>query len=287
MRHLFLVGCALLVSWSCRLGGPTSQNDFLLINLSMPRSATTSFAGIFGNYRSKHEYMISETIHHLLDFRENKIPKETLQRFLRERSKQSRLQVDSASFFFLAPDLVIDTFPEAYFFFTFRSCESWIVSMVDNSVFAHKMIRAGKHTVDISFLDRYSEYFISNHSHAVFQDMALLAAQADHIVANLARVWGDSTLRVLMALDRVAPEQRLVIRMSEFSKFTPRFAELAKIPPDTLITENLHLNRDRDTRLYVRLLGAERLARFCSPRQQKVESWIKEHRMNFPDVSQP
>ncbi|GAB4445847.1 MAG: hypothetical protein OHK0011_27470 [Turneriella sp.] len=286
MRRFLVVGATILASISCRLGAP-SQKDFLLINLSMPRSATTSLAGIFGNYRSHHEYMISETIHHLLDFREKKITKEKAQTFLRERVRQAKMQVDSASFFFLAPDLVMDTFPEAYFFFTFRSCESWIVSMIDNSVFAHKMIREGKHTVDISFLDRYSEYFIKNHSHAHFADLALLSANADHIVANLARVWGDSTLRVLIALERVAPERRLVMRLSEFNRFLPRMAQLVKVPPDTLISENMHLNPDRDSRFYFRLLGPERLERFCAPQQEKVESWIKEHRMSFPDISQP
>lgn len=286
MRHLRLLGCTLLSVWSCRLGTPSAEHDFLLINLSLPRSATTSFAGVFGNFRSRHEYMISETINHLLDFREKKISAGDLRLFLRNRAEKSGLQVDSASFFFLAPDAVIDTFPDAYYFFTLRPCESWIVSMVDNSVFAHKMIREGKHTVDISFLDRYSEYFIRNHSHAVFADNALLARQAEHIVSNLARSWGESTLRVLNALLRVDLRNKLVIHISDFNAAVPRFAQLARVPADLLITENLHLNRDRNSSFYTRLLGVKRLRRLCSPWQQKTENWVKNHSADFPDISQ-
>jgi len=284
MRYFVLTIIAIAWICSCRLGSPAPEMDFLLINLSMPRSATTSLAGVFANFRSEHEYRISETIIQLLDFRENRITKPTLQAFLRQRIEKSRLQVDSASFFFLAPDEVIETFPRAYFFFTYRPCEPWIVSMVDNSVFAHKMIRERRHTVDISFLDRYSEFFIPGHSHAVFENHELLRLNAEYIVKNLARAWGKSTLGVLSALEGVEPERRLVIHIADFNSSLPRLARLVKIPQDMLVSANLHLNRDRDTVFYTRLLGESRLKRLCTPWQQQIFDWIKSQGNSFPDL---
>jgi hypothetical protein len=287
MRRLFIVGCALVSFWSCRLGAPSASHDFLLINLSLPRSATTSLAGVFARYRSEHEYMISETIHHLLDYREKKISKADLQAFLRQRAEKGKLQVDSASFFFLAPDVVIETFPEAYYIFMFRPCETWVTSMVDNSVFAHQMIREGKHRVDISFMDRYAEYFIHNHSYVPFDNQRLLPAQAEHAVANFAKSWYESTLRVLEALDRVRQDRKLVMRLADFSRSVNRLAQFVQVAPDTLIMENLHLNRDRDLQFYVRLLGAQRLERHCAPRQKNIDNYIREHRASFPGLIVP
>lgn len=261
----------------CDRGQHVQASPFLIINMSLPRSATTSFAGIFQRYKSTHEFMISETINTLMDYREGKISAARLRHFLKDRDRRAAHQVDSASFFFLAPDVVIDTFPDAKYFLAVRQCESWVISMVDNSVFAHKMIKAGKTTVDLSFLDRYSKVFISNHRHASFENLDQLRRDSGHIVSELAKFWGETSLLLLNTMLKVQREKRLIIHMEDFNQSTQAFARLAGIPVAGIHLENQHLNRDRDMAFYRRLLGEKKLAESCSPQQKNVDSWFGSH----------
>lgn len=256
----------------CRPGNP--GGGFHIINLSLPRTATTSFAGIFENHGATHEFMLASTLQALMDFREKKIPLDALRKFMLQREGAARHKVDSASFYFLAPEAVIEIFPDAKFFLSVRRCEPWITSMVDNSVFAHKMIREGMAQGDLSFLDRYSEIFISHHSHDTMSDPRKIAADADHIVNDLARFWGLNNIRLLEAIRRVSAENRLVIRTEEFSGSVSRFAALAGVPEASLKTSNLHLNKDRDMNYFRGILGEKRLAAACAKEEKKMSSWL-------------
>lgn len=276
MKIRFLVLFAALFSACLDKVGHTNA-PFLIINMSLPRTGTTSFAGIYEQYRSTHEFMISETINTLIDYREGKISGAQLKHFLKDRNQRAGHQVDSASFFFLAPEAVFDAFPEAKFFLAVRACENWIISMVDNSVFAHKMIREGKTTVDLTFLPRYSEIFIKNHSDAAFQDLNRLRKDAAHIVRELGSFWENTSFFLLESMLKLPRERRLIIRLEDFNKSTDRFARLAGIPVGGLQLNNRHLNRDRDTEFYRKLLGGKVLTDSCSPGQQKIDAWFRVH----------
>lgn len=261
---------------ACRPGNPRA--DLHIINLSLPRTATTSFAGIFENHGATHEYMLSRTILTLMDYREKKISAADLTIFLRERETQAGHRVDSASFYFLAPDAIISNFPESKYFLSVRHCEPWVLSMVDNSVFVHQMIREGKVQMDISFLDRYSEVFIKDYPHNRFNDVRTVAADARKIVRDLARFWGENNILLLNAILAVPRANRLVIRTENFSAAVPQFAALAGINPLTLNTANLHLNKDRDLKYYRRLLGEKTLREFCSPEESILRDWLAAHK---------
>ena len=275
IRSLFLSSVLLL--FACGKNAQQEGASFLIINMSLPRTATTSFAGIFARYNSTHEFMISETVNSLIDYREGKIPAQRLRHFLKERQLRAGHRVDSASFFFLAPEVVYDTFPDAKFFLAVRACESWVVSMVDNSVFAHKMIREGKTTVDLSFLPRYSEFFIRNHKDVSFQEIPQLRRDAQHVVQELAHFWGKTSLQLLDSMLQLPRHRRLIIHMEDFNGSTDAFARLAGIPASGLQLQNQHLNRDRAMDYYREILGKKNLEAACSPQQQKVDAWFLAH----------
>lgn len=248
-----------------------------IINLSLPRSGTVSFAGVFDQHGSTHEFMLSETINALLDYRERKISRATLKQFLIDRQNKAGHRIDSASFFFLAPDVVLETFPDAAYFFSVRGCEAWIVSMVDNAVYAHKVIREGRPTVDLSFLDRYSELFIHNHSRNMYLDTAAVKKSAAHIVHDLAKFWRYYTLQTLNAMLPLNENKRLIIRLEKFNTSLAQFARLAGVPVSTLNTQNIHLNKDRSFTEFRQVLGIERLSAECSAPQTEIDSWLSSH----------
>ncbi len=208
-----------------------------IINLSLPRSGTVSFAGIFDAHGSSHEFMLSETINALLDYREKKISREALKRFLADRQNKAGHRIDSASFFFLAPDVVIEAFPDAAYFFSVRDCAAWIVSMVDNAMYAHQVIREGRPTLDLSFLDRYSELFVHNHSRDMYLSTTTVKQSAPHIVHDLAVFWRRYTLQTLDAMLPLRADKRLIIRLDNFNRSLAQFAKLAGVDASTLNTQ--------------------------------------------------
>jgi hypothetical protein len=132
--------------------------------------------------------------------------------------------------------------------------------------------------MDISFLDRYSEVFIQNHSHATFNEIKQVSADAGHIVQDLARFWGENTIRLFEAILAVPRANRLIIRTEKFSEKIPEFAALAGVSEASLNTANHHLNKDRDLKYYRRLLGEKQLNEFCMPQENKVKAWLAMHK---------
>lgn len=268
-----LLCCLLLLA--CAKHPRLASRKFHIVNLGLPRTGTTSFAGIFDKFPATHEFMISETIPVLLDFHEGKISAAALADFLHERDARAGHWVDSASFFFFAPEAVIRAFPEARFFFALRDCESWVLSMVDNSLFVHRMIREGRATVDLRFLDRYSEFFIRGHERRMFLDQQHLSRNAQHIVTELAAIWGKYSLRLAEAMLAVPPQRRLVIRLGDFNASLDSIAAFAGVQRTALNEKNLHLNKDRSLSAVRQLLKGAPLTAICAPHQIRLDGWFR------------
>lgn len=125
--------------------------------------------------------MYSPTIASLLDFKERKMSAENLREFLfiRDYSLKNDLinqggkrevSVDSASFFFLSPEVVIDTFPQAQFIFVLRDCASWIVSIIDMEIRVLRWIQNRTINLDLRSHSRYVRSAAPHYSPEMFKD---------------------------------------------------------------------------------------------------------------------
>ena len=272
VTRLLVLAC-LLLTQHCHIK-PPSGRPFHIINLSLPRTATTSFSGIFDRFPSTHEFLISATINALLDFREKKISRGQLREFLLRRDRQAGHYVDSATFFFLEPELLIDTFPEARFFLSVRDCESWVASMADISVLSHRLQARGAKTVDLRFLRRFSRVFFTKYSPAIFLEAAKLRSEAGRIVHDLASAWEIHVARGLRALHTVEPERKLIIETVRFNDSVPRIAHLAGLSVSDLNLEKMHMNKDRDLSGHRSILGPQRIYSECNPRQKRIDALL-------------
>ena len=253
---------------------------FHIINLSFPRSGTTSFAGIFNRYPATHEFMRTDTINAILDWRENKISKDQLKAFLFERDQKAGHYVDSAAFFFLAPEILIETFPDSKFFFVIRDCESWLLSLADMEIEVLRGARDGTNSIDLSYHDRYAQVFTPKFSRDKFLDERNLKANLSPMLPDLAEAWKAYTIRVLMALKNLPTQKRLIIRLEHFNRSVPQFAQLAGLRPENLNIKNIHLNPDIRSQKIKLLFGSD-LSHAARARQLEVENWI---RQNFPTL---
>ena len=86
--------------------------------VGLPKSGTSSIAGIFSGYVSCHEFMVRETVEHLIRFNRGELSDRQMRSFVRRRDTLGLLEMDSASFNGAYLDFLRDEFPSAKFIFT-------------------------------------------------------------------------------------------------------------------------------------------------------------------------
>ena len=256
---------------------------FHIINLSFPRTGTTSFAKIFGNYPATHEFMRSETINALLDWREKKFSDEELIRFLRERGRLAGHFVDSAAFLFIAPEMLMRTFPDAKFFFSIRDCESWIISLIDQELAVMDEVRRGRAVIDLSYHDRYAKLFTSRFNRSAFYDRNALLKEAEPLLNDLAQFWSSFTLSTLEKMLKLPRDQRLIIHLENFDNSISKMAAFAGVRTSDLNLRKTHFNKDFAAAEIRRLVGAKLLNKVAEIHQAKVDNWLAAHRSEIEE----
>lgn len=275
MRLRLLYLFPLLCAFSCRLGEPAETKRLQIINLSFARTGTTSFAGIFNRYRTSHEFMQSETINALMDYREGKISRKDLKDFLRRRDKIAGHSVDSATFLFLEPELIFETFPDAKYFFSLRKCDVWVVSQIGNGVKMARQVDAKEISPDLRYLDRYAKLYAKQYSWEMLKDRAKLKHVSASVTRDLGHFWSYYTINTLTAMLKLQPKNRLVIHLEDLNKSLGVLAQFAEVPINTLNEKNMHLNKDEDPGSFRKLLGNELLSGVCKHEEETVAKWIE------------
>lgn len=262
----------------CQKSAPfESKRPLHIINLSFPRTGSTSFEGIFSKFPATHEYMGSETISRLLDWREKKITSQQLIAFLHERDSAAGHFIDSATFFFLAPEVVIQAFPDAKYFLSLRDCESWIISLVDLESRVLNPDTIAHSTINIQNHERYAKVFSPKFSLKIFADRKRISANLQPILADLAQFWSLYTIKILEEMIKLPSAQRLVIRLAEFNNARPKIAAFAGVKTSDLDLHNVHLNRDIAYEKIRKELGLLNLRKIARPHEELVDAWLKAH----------
>ncbi|HNE21135.1 MAG TPA: sulfotransferase, partial [Turneriella sp.] len=250
------------------------HRPFHLVNLSFPRTATTSLAGIFQRHGATHEFMRVETINALLNYRDGKQTAAAVRQLLLERARLSGKPVDSAAFLFLSPEIVIETFPKAKFVFVVRDCESWIVSLLDMEMRVFDSIRRGQNSIDFSYHPRYARVLSPHFSEQMLLDEASLKRAIPVLIPELAHFWRSQSIVVFESMKAVAPANRLIIRLVDFSNAFSNFAHLAGVPENSLVRQNVHLNRDAFPEQIQKLIGPSFLSNICSKEQRTLDNYL-------------
>lgn len=212
-----------------------------------------------------------------MDYREGKISREQLKNFLRRRDQIAGHAVDSATFLFLEPEVIFETFPDAKYFFSIRHCDAWIVSQVGNGVKMARLVETKKIRPDLGYLDRYARLHARQYSWKMLMDRSELKRVSESLTRDLGHFWSYYTINTLKAMLKLHPKKRLVIRLENLNKSLPVLAQFAEVPIHTLNENNLHLNKDEDPENFRRLLGTELLSSICKHEESTVDNWIKDN----------
>jgi hypothetical protein len=249
---------------------------FQIINLSLPRSATVSFAGLFADFHPTHEFDIHETLNHLFAYSANRITKEQMMNFLLRRDRAAGHWVDSSSFFSIEPEIVYETFPDAKYFFVLRRCDTWIASMADRMRLLFKMRKSGAGK-DLRFLEPLAQHFSPYLHEEILLNDRVLRQNAVPLIESLSIAWRVHTLRALQAMARMPPSQRLVLLLEDFDNSMRTIAQFAGVDLKQIKVENRHMNADTHLEQIYSLLGKDRVSIYGMRQRRIVDHWLAEN----------
>lgn len=252
------------------------KRAFQIINLSLPRTGSTSIAGIFDHLGSSHEFMMEQTVMKVLDWREGKLSTEALDEFLRERDQTNEAQVDSTTFLHLAQDRLFALFPNAQYMISVRDGEGWFVSYVDLLVaFAQKDPSAAKEGMGI-WAERYGRLMSPSFRGEDFAHPETLGKHLEPALPDYAAYWGHWTVYTLENLKKLPKERRLIIRTKNISQSLDKMASFAGVPVSSLNHERTHLNKRRKVVDVMQIVDAQKLHAAFQPWQAKVDALMKD-----------
>ncbi len=199
--------------------------------LGVARTGTKSISGIFGNYRSAHEFWQRDVHQLIVERNQGRVSRSDLVAFIHDRDGAGCLEMDSAHFHRYYVDVLVEAFPEARFICLIRDCYSWLDSVINfftlphvEALWTRELENGIPFPLSLGDCEAKREW-IRNFERHVDVPLAHWAATYQAVLAKL------------------PPERSLVIRTHEIDDGIARMAELVGVAPDTMLWENRHLHK--------------------------------------------
>jgi Sulfotransferase domain len=247
-----------------------THRAFQLYNVGIPKTGTTSIAGIFNRFRTGHEYMFGDTIDKIIAYRFGKINVEEFKRYLHYRDLQGNLEMDSASFNHYYLEILKDEFPDAKFIFTIRDCYSWLNSYLNMLLKWREYHLTTKLPIPLWQID-YGVFQFGDFNTDNFLSLKALKSKLPEIIERFLHNWSVSNANVL---DSLPPDRSIIIRTHEISDSIPRLADFLKITENKLTNEEIHSNIGRNAINLLEFVDKDLLERharhYCSDLMNRI-----------------
>ena len=208
-----------------------APRTFRAYNVGIAKTGSTSMAGIFGRYRSAHEFMFEESTKTIVQYTTGVLAREALREFVLRRDRLGNLEMDSASFSFSYADILVELFPTALFILTIRDCYSWLDSLLNMILLIGPRMPAWM----LEYGQKVNGYSFTA---SMVEPRDTLIRHLPDLIESSLRYW--STANELL-LKRLPPERTLILRTDRISTSIDRIACFVGVPETTLLAEQSHL----------------------------------------------
>lgn len=207
-----------------------SVRHFRLYVVGLPKTGTVSLCGLFGRYRTAHEFWQWDTSQQIIACRQGRLTRAGLAEFLLRRDAAACVEVDSAHFNRHYIGLLAELFPEARFIGLLRDPFSWVSSLVNYFT--------------VPEVEALESQELPN---GLPFDLPLGASEAKaELIRHFERYadtpisfWADACRTMLKEL----PAGRtLIVRTHEISQKLNDLAQFAGVPREMLQDNQAHLN---------------------------------------------
>ncbi|MBF8277453.1 MAG: hypothetical protein HW390_2526 [Candidatus Brocadiaceae bacterium] len=209
---------------------------FHVYGVGLPKSGTVSLAGLFGNYRSCHEFHQWETHQMIIRYNSGTISREQFRGFLKERELLGGLpEMDAAHFNRHYIDILQEEFPEAKFICLIRDCYSWVNSFVNYFVVPEREAIQSKE------LPNGMPFDIPRGAMEAKNELV----RNFHKYIDVPLSFWSSSYRDM--IEKLPPGRSMIIRTHEISQKVDDIAHFVGIQPNRLVKEQSHLNKAKYT----------------------------------------
>lgn len=250
-----------------------------LINLSLPKTGSTSLAGAFPPGLSTHEGFHEHTVVSILNYLERKSTQADLLHFLRRRQKLLGTPADIATFLHWIPVELLELWPNAKFLHVFRHPCQWACSYLGMLHNISSSLTKRTSLCNISWFERYGRCQSSLLSVANLNQTFSSARETRDLIEDLINFWYERHQTVCLAI----PEEKLW--HSKLQGLADNLPSLARwIGSDLPIAEQLpRLNQNpSDVRLQRWLLEQA-----CQASQRASVRKAIDHYGQFPACRSP
>ncbi len=218
--------------FACLMKSNKAHRRFHAYVVGLPKTGTVSLAGVFGNYRSLHEFHQRETHKMIIELNQGQVSKREFSQFIRRRDFLAGfLEMDAAHFNRHYIDILDEEFPKAKFICLIRDCYSWLNSCVN--FYTHPE----KESLQSSELPNGMPF-----------DLPMGASsEKEELIKNFHKyidvpltIWTTEYKKII---EKLPPGRSMIIKTNEISGKLDEIARLLNVSYNSLITEQSHLNK--------------------------------------------
>jgi hypothetical protein len=259
--------------------GHEQTRRFRLINASLPKTGSTSIAGLFSrNFRAVHEFLIDEAAAVIYDYCRGHLDAAALRRFVLDRDAAGGLEVDSATFNHWYAEILVAQYADARFLLLFREPSAWVESGFGQAWHESRQAHSEGRAVHL-----WTFYFGKlmagpDFDIALLESVEALRPALPAMVEHGLRFWRRSHERLLEILP---PERRLLVDTAELSSCLPQLAAFAGVAVADLDQSSDHLRQREESDALLSSLDpvwfANVVERECGETWQKLKCLARQH----------
>jgi transcriptional regulator with XRE-family HTH domain len=218
--------------FTCLLQLNKAPRRFQAYAVGLPKTGTVSLVGIFGNYRSSHEFDQWNTHQTIIKYYKEEISRDQFREYIKKRDLAGGLpEMDSSHFNRHYMDILAEEFPSAKFICLIRDCYSWVSSSIN--YFTHPEREA----LQSQELRNGMPFDLPRGSNSQKEELVKnFHKYIDKPIAHWASSYRDM-------LAKLPPGRSIIIKTNELSDKIPDLARFTGVPEDSLIRERSHLNK--------------------------------------------
>ena len=210
----------------------TVSRKFQAYVVGLPKTGTVSLAGIFGNYKSGHEFDQWKTHQMVIKHKKGLISKKQVCEYLKRRDLMAGLlEMDSAHFNRHYLDILADEYPEARFICLIRDCYSWLDSYINHLMEPEREVIQSREIYNGSPFDL---------PRGSLKEREELVNNFHKYIDTPLSFWANSYTDMI---EKLPHGRSLIVKTQEISDKVDDIANFIGIPPQSLINENSHLNK--------------------------------------------
>jgi len=199
-----------------------------LVNLSLPKTGSTTIGHVFAPVGGVHEGLHDLTVNFILDYRDGLISLKQLLTLLTRRQRQIKATIDSSTFLHLIASELYDFLPQSTLYLqVLRNPAEWVESYLNMLVGVGERLMLSPLTADLAWTSRYGRY-----QAATLKPLTLYYNYHDKdyvvpIVIDLLLFWQRSVSSVQEAI----PSSRLFyLPLENLAASIPAIADFINLP---------------------------------------------------------